>query len=183
MTENSNHALEAKKQQVAENEIKDSAWITSSGDKIKTSAVPFSVYMAILSKIKDPLPPVEMDEDLGRKVPNFNNPEYLRELSENSQKRSDETINIAVLFGVELVDGVPPKEKWLNRLLFSQRITGEPNLDSFNLEDKIDLEFIYKKFVALASIEDINKILMEIGISAEKVEKADESFRGDTESE
>ena len=79
---------------------------------------------------------------------------------------------------MELVDPLPEGDGWLKRLKLLER-RGGLDLSGYDLDDEIDREFLYKKFVAVGS-EDLAEIGKLSGISREAVRAAEDSFPGDT---
>jgi hypothetical protein len=82
-----------------------------------------------------------------------------------------------VMFGVELVDGLPESEKWLDTLKYMEK-RGMLSLEGYDLTDPLDLEFLYKRLVAVDT-NIITKISELSGISAAEVERAEASFQSD----
>jgi hypothetical protein len=60
-----------------------------------------------------------------------------------------------LLWGVELVDGIPDNG-WLEKLQFMERQENIDLLSSFDLDNPLDREFAYKKYIAIGDQLDEN---------------------------
>jgi len=113
--------------------------------------------------------------DKDRDEPNPNDPKYIAAKQEADRQRGIAAIDAVVMFGVELLDGVPD-DGWLGKLRYLEK-RGLLDLESFDLDDPLDLEFLYKRYVAV-SAQDIAYIMRTSGVREEDVEAAIRSFRG-----
>ena len=82
-----------------------------------------------------------------RDEPNPVDPDYLRELEKYQQETTRVTFDVFALFGIELVDGMPEDDSWLSKLKLNARL-GHLDLSTFDLEDEVDREFLFKRYVA-----------------------------------
>jgi hypothetical protein len=100
-------------------------------------------------------------------------------MEDAGRKRGIAAMDAMVMFGVELVDGLPDDDKWLKKLQNMEK-HGLLDLSGYDFDDETDKEFVYKRFVAVDTnvIERLSEIS---GISAEDVEEAERSFRGNEE--
>lgn len=149
----------------------------STGIRARLVPVAASLVAEATSLVKDPEPPVWHNPDKDRDEPNPSDPAYLRTLSENQSRRALAGLDTLVLFGVELVDPLPDGDGWIKRLKLLER-RGGLDLAGYDLDDPIDREFLYKKFVAVGS-DDLAEIGKLSGISREAVKAAEDSFPGD----
>lgn len=148
----------------------------STGDKAFIRPVTVAVVDAATSKVKDPEVPIWHNPEKDRDEENPSDPKYLRELSETGRKRGMAAFDVMIMFGVELVDGVPDKAKWLGKLKLMER-QELLDLKTYDLEDAIDLEFLYKKYIAVDN--SIIGLVGEVsGITAEDITTAEDSFPG-----
>jgi hypothetical protein len=141
----------------------------STGVRVKVHAVAASLIDQVTAKIHDPDPPKWYNEDKGREEPNYSDPVYIRDLGEAERARGIAAMDALIMFGFELVDGVPEDDIWVKKL----DMLGV-EIDSGN---DLEVEFAYKKYIA-SSTGDITLVTAKSGISAEDVEAAEKSFRG-----
>lgn len=157
---------------------KDDIYVLSSGVRVRFHTVSLSLIEEITSRIKYPPIPEIMDEDKGRTIPNPMEPAYIAACDEADTERGRAVMDAMVLFGVELVDGVPDNDTWIKKLLILQKLRGL-NLSAYDLSDPLEAEFVYVRFVALGTNDmDIlreNTVLM----SEEDVVAAEETFPSD----
>jgi len=165
-------ALEVAKEQ----DEQDGSTVLSTGVRARMMPVAASLISEVASRVKDPPVPMCYIEEKDREEPNPDDPEYRRQLAEATAKRGTVSLETMVMFGVELIDGVPEDDAWLKRLRFLEK-RGDLDLSGYDLEDPMELEFIYKLYIAVGS-NDIIEIAKMSGISPEEVEQAAESFQG-----
>ena len=163
----------AKQQQVVSS---DSIILLSTGIRAKIKPVPASLLDKVAGHIPDPKPPKQLIEDKGREEINPFDPEYLRLKDEALTERGRATTEAMVMFGIELVDEIPPNEEWLPPLRFLEK-RGRLDLKEWNIEDEIERELLYKLFVAVANV-DIMLVSAASGVSQEEVEQAMRGFLG-----
>lgn len=149
----------------------------STGIRARLVPVAASLVAEATSLVKDPEPPVWHNPDKDRDEPNPSDPAYLKTLADNQAKRALAGLDTLTLFGVELVDPLPEDDGWLKRLRLLER-RGGLDLSGYDLDDPIDREFLYKKFVAVGT-DDLTEIGKLSGISREAVKAAENSFPGD----
>jgi hypothetical protein len=154
----------AKERSSNEEEIKT----LESGVRVTIHSVAASLIDQVTARIKDPDVPTWHNEEKGRDESNPNDPQYLSELQAADRKRGIAAMDAIVMFGFDLVDGVPEDDLWVKKL----SILGV----DVNADDPIELEFAYKKYIAI-SPEDINLVTSKSGISQEALQEAESSFR------
>jgi hypothetical protein len=162
--------------EVAKGKKKDDIVTLSTGIRAKLLPVPASLMQEVVSRLKEPAVPWEYDEALGRDAENPHNLEYRKALAELDQKRAKASIDAMAMFGIELIDGLPEDGKWLAKLKRMESF-GYLDLSEFDLEDEFDLEFLFKRFIALGN-DEIVKIGTLTGISQEGIDVAENSFPG-----
>jgi hypothetical protein len=150
-----------------------------SGVRVRLVPVPASMIDAVTSRVKDPEIPMFYNADMQRDEPNPLDPIYQRQLSEAARKRGLAAIDAMSMFGIELVDGMPEDEGWLQKLQAMER-RDLLDLSEFNLEDEVDREFVYKKYV-VATTDLLRKLTELSGVSEEDVAAAEKSFRGNAQ--
>jgi len=166
-------ALEVAKEQ---EDKQDGSTVLSTGVRARLIPVAANLISKVASRVKDPPVPMDFIEEKQREEPNPDNPEYLRQLAEATTRRGTVSLETMVMFGVDLIDGLPEDDAWLKRLQFLER-RGDIDLSEYDLEDPMELEFVYKLYIAVGST-DIIAIAKMSGISPEEVEQAAESFQG-----
>lgn len=149
--------------------------ILPTGDRALLKPVTASLIDAVTSRIKDPQPPMWYNKEYEREEPNLSHPDYLAGLEEANRQRGIAAMDAMVMFGVELIDGVPEDDTWLKKLRFMEK-HGMIDLSGYNLDDPLDQEFLYKRYVAVDS-EIITKISEVSGISPAEVAAAEDSFQ------
>jgi hypothetical protein len=149
------------------------------GVQAKLVPVSASLIDEVTSKVKDPQIPMWHNPEKDRDEPNPNDPIYLAAVAEVGKARSTAAIDAIVMFGVDLIDGLPQDDKWLKKLRYMEK-RGSLDLSSYDLDDELDKEFLYKRFVGVG-IDVINEISKISGVSGEDVEDAERSFPGDEE--
>lgn len=158
-----------------EQDEQDGSRVLSTGVRARMVPVAASLISEVASRVKDPPVPMCYIKEKDREEPNPDDPEYLRQLAEATAKRGTVSIETMVMFGVELIDGVPEDDTWLNRLKFLEK-HGNLDLGEYDLDDPMEREFVYKLYIAVGS-NDIVEIAKMSGISPEEVERASESFQ------
>lgn len=147
------------------------------GDIAILKPVTASLIDAVTSRIEDPKPPMWHNEAKDIDEPNPSHPDYLAAVDNANRLRGIAAMDAMVMFGVDLVNGIPEDGKWLKTLRYMEK-RGMLSLADYDLEDALDLEFLYKRFVAVDS-NVIGKISELSGISPAEVDRAEESFPGD----
>lgn len=146
----------------------DGTFITGSGIRIKLKPVSAGLIAELQERIKDPDVPIFELED-GRKEPNPSDREYLKQVRENDAKRSQVVFDAFLMFGVELMEGLPENDKWIQELEFLGI--------EVNQESNISKEFAYKKHI-LGSSALIFKIAEMSGVSSAQIQAAKDTFQG-----
>jgi len=169
--DNSNPVLAvAKDKKTTEDSI-----INVNGVRIKIVPVSAALIEEISRKIKDPQVPVVFDKDADRSVSNPGDPQYLADLAEASSRRNRAAIDALALFGIDLIDGMPEDESWMKRLQYLVRL-GHLDLSGFDMNDELDQEFLYKRYV-LVSGDVLERVSRASGVNPADIEAAEESFR------
>ena len=172
-----NEAVTVAKEQRAK-QADDGALTLSTGIKARLKSVSQSIIQDAVALCKEPRPPMWPNPDKdGREEPNPLDPEYLEAMDEHKRKIRAVTFDTFAMFGIELVDGLPADDGWLKRLRVMEKL-GHLDLGRFDLDDEIDREFLYKRYVAMGN-EDYVLIGIVSGITQEEVRQAADSFPGD----
>jgi len=149
---------------------------TKSGVRVRLLPVSTTLIEEVSSRIEDPPVPMWHNEQKGRDEPNPNDPVYVRLMEKANRDRGVAVMDAMCMFGVELIDGVPEDDGWLKKLLFMQK-RGQVDLSGFDLNDPLDLEFVYKRYIAVD-----NDLLTKIGristLTPEAIAKAENNFQG-----
>lgn len=148
-----------------------------SGVRVRVKQVPPGLMQDVLSHIKKPKVPMWFNEDKGREEPNPNHPDYVEAVRQYEMEQTNATMDAIALFGVELVDGLPEDDTWLRQLRIMSR-RNNLELGEYDLDDEIDLKFLYTRYIAFSG-EDFMKLSSAItGMTPEEVEAAQEMFPG-----
>lgn len=148
----------------------------STGVRVVLQRVPPGLLEDVVNRVKDPEVPVYYDTDKDREIPNPSHPDYLKAMKQADRDRSVAVIEATVLFGIELVDGLPDDDGWLKKLRFLDR-RGVFDLEAYDLDDELDKEFVYKRYIALGDQDFVTLTSLVSGIEPEEIEKAQRSFR------
>lgn len=151
------------------------------------------VSAAIISEAQSVIPdavvPMWTNEAKGTEEPNPDHPDYPGMVAKVEQERTIAGIDAMILFGVEIVNdatGETPYElsmesRWFKKLQLRERhgLTAV-KLEDFDLEDELELEFLFKKYVAVAA-KDV-EIIAEAsgGLTEEEIAAATRSFQDNT---
>jgi hypothetical protein len=155
---------------------KDDIVVLSTGIRARIVPVAASLIDSVANRLKPPKMPTFYNEEKGREEENPNHPDYMAALADYAQVRGQAVMDVMVMFGLELVDGVPEDKLWLRRLRFLEK-RGQLDLSGYDLDDDFDLEFVYKKFIATGT-EDLAAIGRRAGLNKEAIEEAAQSFPG-----
>jgi hypothetical protein len=132
-----------------------------------------------MALVEDPPVPEVWIEEKGRSELNPSDPAYLRSLERKEVERNMAAADAIILMGMELVtpEGEPfdiPDTGWLGKLKLLERI-GSADLSEFDLDDPLDREFVYKKFIAV-SAPDLMLLSSASGVNEEAVQKLIDLF-------
>ena len=105
-------------------------------------------------------------------------PTYLDALKEAQTRRALATSDTMVMFGLELMDGLPTDEAWLKKLKWLEK-TGRLDLTSINFDDPFEKEFAFKKFIA-ATNPTIMEVTRASGVSQADIDSATSTFQRNT---
>lgn len=152
----------------------------STGVRVRVLDVPPFLIDDARAMVKYPSVPMWYNENKEREEENPNDPNYIKQCEEVDRQRGIAVFDALVMFGTELIDGLPGDTKWIRQLEILNR-RGNIDLSAYDLEDDIDLEFLYKKYVALRTKDDFAIIGAPSEIKAEEVEAAEAGFQGDEE--
>lgn len=146
------------------------------GHRARLAPVSAALIEEVTSRIKDPEPPTVYIEEVGREEPNPDDPKYRRELEEVGRKRGIAAMDAMVMFGVELLDGLPESDGWLKKLQKMEKM-GHIDLSGYDTDDELDKEFLYKRFIVVDG-SVITRISELSGMTGEEIERAESSFPG-----
>jgi len=173
MTKQKSVAVEVAAEQTKE--LEDGIVVLSTGVRARIIPVASPLIDEINSRIPDPPVPVQVID--GQEHANPLHPEYRQGIIDASTKRTTAVLDAFVMFGVELVDGVPEDDGWIKKIKFMEK-RGAIDLSCYNMKDPLDREFVYKRFVAVSS-KDITLIGVASGVLSVDIDRAMESFQGD----
>lgn len=153
-------------------------FVLSTGVRATIKSVPPGLLEDVIARIEEPEVPVWYNENKGREEPNPNDPQYIKDMKKFERAQSAAIIETVVLFGLNLVDPIPEEDQWLKKLRFLNK-RGVFDLEGYDLEDDLDKEFLYKRYIAIDE-QDIRYIVSAVtGVSPEEVEKARSTFLDD----
>jgi hypothetical protein len=146
----------------------------STGYRGRIVPVGASLIDEIVARVKVPEVPTFFNEEKGREEENPTDPKYLKELQEAQQKRVKFSLDAMVMFGLELEDGLPENDRWLQKLKYMEKI-GALDLSDYDLDDPFEKEFVFKRYIAVGTV-DLVAIGRKAGLSPAAVEEAAKSF-------
>jgi hypothetical protein len=149
--------------------------LLSTGVRARIVPVGATLVDEVVAGVKAPRVPLFMNEEKGREEENPLDPEYLRQVTEADRRRSQAALDAMIMFGVEL-EAMPANDNWLKQLQFLEK-RGHLSLESFDLTDPLDREFLYKRYVAVGT-KDLMEIGRKAGLGAADVEQAAATFQG-----
>lgn len=153
----------------------------TTGVRVRIKPISVSIINDAQAAIPNPPVPMWYNESKGVEEPNPNHPDYLKALEETDIKRTLAAIDAMILFGIELLDGVPEDSAWLRELKLAIRLGFiDLKLDEWDLEDPLELEFLYKKYIAVSAV-DLPVVMRVSGVREEDIAAAAESFRNNQE--
>lgn len=176
MTDNPSPAVTAKKERAARHET---VVTFSTGVRARLIPVAASLITDVTGRVEDPPVPIWHNPEKDRDEENPNDPAYTRALERADMRRGLAAVDAMVLFGVELIDGLPEDDTWLTNLKHMQRL-GHLDLSGYDLEDPVDREFLYKRYIAVSS-PDLQRVMAMSGLRQEDIARAERSFRGNGE--
>ncbi len=157
----------------------ESVTTLSTGVKAIIRPVPTYLVDKMVGEIEEPKPPKQFNEKKQREEENPFDPAYLEAIDEANRQKGLVTMEAMIMWGIELVDDVPDPEEWLPKLEWMAKRSAL-NLEEYDLDDPLDLEFVYKALIATSGV-DLMMVTMKSGMQNEEVELAMRGFRGDEE--
>lgn len=155
----------------------DGVTTLSTGVRVRLRPIPPGTMQEARASIAPPRVPKWVNPDKDREEDNPNDPEYLAALAECNRQRIQVIQEVALMFGLELVDGVPEGDAWTRNLEWLGR-KGRIDLRGYDLSDPLDREFLYKKHCALGD-QDWQIVIRQMGVTSAEVDEAADNFRGD----
>lgn len=153
----------------------DEIVVLSTGIRVKLHGVSATLIDEVSSRIADPEIPVIFDEDKQRNIENPFDPKYIKAVDQVAKLRGVAALDAMIMFGVILVDPIPPDSEWLPKLLYLQK-RGNLDLSPYDLKDPFEKEFVFKRYVAVGS-DDLQKIGGQV--TQAQVAQAEAAFQGD----
>jgi len=95
-------------------------------------------------------------------------------VQEAEEHRTRATLDTIILFGIDLVDGIPDDDLWVKKLRYMEKL-GHLDLKDYDLDDPDEREFLYKRFIAVSS-DDIMEVLRRSGITEADIAQAMKTF-------
>lgn len=121
---------------------------TMNGTRVRFSYVNKFSTFSVTGAIKNPPIPRTYNPDKERTEENPLDPEYLVAVAAADERRKQAAMDVIIATGVHLVDGLPQDDSWIDGLKVQAKL-GYIDISRFDLTDKTDLEFLYKRYVAL----------------------------------
>ena len=148
----------------------------STGVRARLTPISAALVQDVIGRIEDPPVPTWYNKEKEEDQPNPADPEYLKAVEAMDGKRAMAALDAAIMFGIELVDGLPEDGDWIKRLKYMVK-RNMLDLSDFDLDDEMDQEFLYKRYVAV-SADDFVHVARLSGVPSEEVQRAARTFRG-----
>lgn len=148
--------------------------VLSTGVRVRLGSVSATLIEEVSSRIPYPDVPMWHNEAKERDEPNPGDPKYLDEVAQVDRDRGIAAMDAMILFGVELLDGVPDDDTWVTKLRFLEK-RNMLDLGEYDFQDEMDREFLFKRYVAIGAA-DLDLVGEMIGVSEEAIAAAAESF-------
>jgi len=146
---------------------------TQSGIRVRIRPVAAFLIAEVQQQIEDPEMRTFKHPETGQMLENPDHPEYQTEMREVQQARLDAATDALLMFGVQLLDGLPDDDEWLEEVHYILSRSGtEINLDTDNKKEK---ELLYKKYV-VADASLITRVSQISGVTQESVDTAKDTF-------
>lgn len=151
--------------------------VLGSGVKVKIIPVQAFLTQEAASSIPMPKPPLWNNPDKGRTEPNPFDPDYLQAVEKAQEEQTQAIMDTIIMFGVQLVDPVPPTDGWLPQLRLMNKL-GRISINSVLLDsqDPVELEFLYKRYMVI-TLEDMDVIAGLTNVRQEDIRAADANFQ------
>ena len=149
-------------------------YVFSTGVRVRLRSVSATLIEEVASRIPYPDVPMWFNEAKDRDEPNPGDPKYLDAIAQVDRARGIASMDAMILFGVELLDGVPEDDIWVDKLRFLEK-RNMIDLSEYNFKDALDREFLYKRYVAVGAT-DLELLSTIVGVSEEAIADATESF-------
>lgn len=123
----------------------------STGVRATLKPVPQTILQDALALVKEPQVPVVWIGEKEREEENPNDPRYLKALEDVAVEQARVTFDVFALYGIELEEPVE-RGDWLKKLFLMERL-GRLDLSKLDADDPVDLEFLYKRYVAMGNAD------------------------------
>lgn len=150
----------------------------STGYRARLTPVSAALIQDCISRVPDPKPPMWHNKETEMDEPNLVHPDYLQECAEVETKRAAAALDAVILFGIDLIDPPLDEEGWVKKLKYLAEKRGAIDLSEFDLDDEMDREFVFKRYVAIAA-DDYALVAKLSGVPQEEVMRAAKTFPGD----
>lgn len=148
--------------------------VLSTGIEGKIIPVGASLIDDVVASIRNPPVPIIHNEDKDRDEENPLDPEYIDAVDATTRRRAIAAMETLLICGLELRE-IPPVETWLPRIQLLEK-RGHINLSGYDLNDPMEIELLYKKYVAVGTA-DLIAIGQYAGLNRRDVEEAAQSFK------
>ncbi len=145
----------------------------STGYPARIIPVGSSLIEDIINSIPEPKIPTFFNEDKQREEENPSDPSYLQAMTDVQRRRAMAAMEALLVFGVEVA--LPDNEAWLNKLRYLERRKAV-SLDGYDLDDPLDRDLLFKKYVAIGTA-DLIAIGRKAGLNAADIEDAARTFQ------
>lgn len=157
----------------------ENIYILGNGARARLRAVPTGLIEEAQARLQYPDPPMFYNKDMEREEPNPMDPGYLKAIEQVDRQRGLVAVDVMLIDGIELVDGVPAGDDWLKKLRFLERL-GRFSLEGYDLTDEMMRLYVYLKYEAVTMV-DLEEVMKRSRMSQEEYDLAKASFRSNEE--
>lgn len=151
---------------------------TASGHRVKLVPVAANALREAQARIPDPTMRTFTNPNDGKEQANPAHPEYIAELNAVKEERTKASMNVMVLFGMELLDPIPDDNGWLKKIKFAGLITQAEYDEAVGEEGEFLREMYFKNYI-VGDFSLISTLASMSGITQEMIAQARDSFPGD----
>lgn len=157
----------------------DKIKVLSTGVRVIVDGISTFEIQEINMAMETVRPPIVRDPETGRDIENYDDPHYKEAVTEQNLKRGLLVLD-AMLIGVTLVDGLPQDDGWINVLRFKEK-RGLISLADLDLNNPIEKEYAFKKYVAFIDSKDWEILQGKVEEVSTATAKADAMFPSNEE--
>ena len=167
--------VDVAKERSSRDDPDDNIMVMPNGVKVRINPVAPNLIDDVTSRIEDPPVPMWHNPEKDRDEPNPADPDYLKSMARAERKRNTAAVDAMLMFGVELVDGLPEDTSWKEKIKFM--VSADLlDLGDLDIDDPLTAEYLYKKYI-ITSAPVLENLTRVSGLPTEEIERAERSFQ------